>query len=130
MTIEQGNKKAHKFTHPRLPKWEAAAKIGYDPKTTFWKDFSIADLRGFAAIVDTFNNAFEEYQDDVEYIAELVLVLNHKGHWYYQVSKQYNNDEKLKKVSCLYFELYNLLHDWARKNFTGNDAKYYFNTTD
>ena len=34
---------------------ETMSIIGYEPKTTFWMDFSIADKFGIEAIVDTFN---------------------------------------------------------------------------
>lgn len=83
---EQGNAKEQEFTLPKLPQWTMAAQIGYEPKTTFWDDFSIADLYDLNAIANTFGDAFKEWRDNVEYIAELALVLNHKGHWYYQAS--------------------------------------------
>ena len=35
---------------------------GYQPKTTFWMDFSIADKFGIAAIKDTYNRAFKEWK--------------------------------------------------------------------
>lgn len=51
---------------------------GYEVQTTFWEDFSIAELCGLSAIQDTFNRAFNEWKDDYEFLTELVLVLNHK----------------------------------------------------
>lgn len=33
---------------------------GYQPKTTFWQDFEIANAFGKKAVEDTFNRAFEE----------------------------------------------------------------------
>ena len=56
----------------------AMSMIGYEPKTTFWMDFSIADKFGIEAIVDTFNHAFKEWHTDHIYLTELVMVLNHK----------------------------------------------------
>lgn len=32
---------------------------GYELQTTFWIDFTVADLFGLSAIQDTFNRAFE-----------------------------------------------------------------------
>ena len=64
---------------PTLPAWTMAAEIGYKPKTTFWQDFSIADLYGADAVQDTFNRAFDEWKTDYIYLTELVLVLNHKA---------------------------------------------------
>lgn len=127
---EQGNAKEQEFTLPKLPQWTMAEQIGYEPKTTFWDDFSIADRFDPEAIADTFRRAFTEWRHDVEHIAELVLVLNHKGHWYYQASKQYDDDEELYQMSQLYFALFRKLDDWANENFTGDDADYYFNVTD
>lgn len=94
---------------------------GYETKTTFWSDFSIADAFGNAAIIDTFERAFKEWCKDVEYITELSLVLNHKG-WFY-----YDRDNERAK---LYFNLYNEVDDWCRMNLQGEDAEYYFRVTD
>lgn len=33
---------------------------GYEPKTTFWEDFSTADKFGIDAIKETYNRAFNE----------------------------------------------------------------------
>jgi len=34
--------------------------IGYEPKTTFWTDFSIADMFGVEGVKDTYNRAKDE----------------------------------------------------------------------
>lgn len=49
---------------------------GYELQTTFWDDFTIADLFGLSAIRNTFNRAFEEWKDNYKYLTELILVLN------------------------------------------------------
>ena len=41
---------------------EAMAMTGYQPKTTFWMDFSIADRFGIEAIIDTYERDFKEWQ--------------------------------------------------------------------
>ncbi|WP_287676703.1 hypothetical protein [Bacteroides sp.] len=51
---------------------------GYDVVTTFWEDFSAADIYGIPAVTDTFNRGFEEWKGNHIYLTELVLVLNHK----------------------------------------------------
>lgn len=53
-------------------------EYGYQPKTTFWMDFSIADKFGIAAIKDTYDRAFKEWKTNHVYLTELVMVLNHK----------------------------------------------------
>ena len=43
---------------------------GYEMKTTFWDDFTIADLFGEHAIEDTFNRAFKEWKNKtVDYLS-------------------------------------------------------------
>lgn len=37
----------------------AMSMTGYEPKTTFWMDFSIADRLGIEAIVDTLQSCFQ-----------------------------------------------------------------------
>ena len=48
----------------------AMSMIGYEPKTTFWMDFSIADKFGIEAIVDTYNHAFKEWHTDHIYLTD------------------------------------------------------------
>lgn len=35
---------------------------GYEVKTKFWEDFSLAERFGLSAIQDTFNRAFKEWK--------------------------------------------------------------------
>lgn len=57
---------------------EFMKEVGYDPMTTFWEDFSIADKYGIAGVKDTYKRAFSEWKDDYKFFTELTLVLNHK----------------------------------------------------
>ena len=59
---------------------------GYETKTTFYDDFTIADRFGINAVKDTFKRAFEEWKTNVEYVTELVMVLNHKI-WHHYIGK-------------------------------------------
>ena len=97
--------------------------LGYDyeTKTTFWADFSIADLFGAAAVKDTYRRAFSEWRENVEYVAELVMVLNHKiWQWY----------EKNPALARVYNDLWEEADGWCRENLTGEDAEYYCRVTD
>ena len=38
-------------------------QIGYEEKTTFWRDFSIAELYGENGIKDTYERAKQDWQD-------------------------------------------------------------------
>ncbi len=95
---------------------------GYEMKTTFWDDFSIADAFGLQAIRDTFNNAFHSWRNDVVYITEFVMVLNWKC-WYWYDKENYI-------MSQLYSDLYYEADDWCMNNLKGKDLVYYINTTD
>ena len=122
--------KEYTIQMPKLPRWSMAEAIGYEPKTTFWEDFSIADIYGPEAIVDTFKRAFAEWRRNVTYLAELALVLNHKGCFYFAASEQRGDDKVLYNLAELYFAMYRKVDDWARENLTGEDAEYYFRVTD
>lgn len=95
---------------------------GYEPKTTFWGDFSIADMFGEKAVKDTFNRAFNEWQSNVEYLTELVMVLNWKI-WYHHE----NGHESLAR---LYNDLWEQADQWALENLKGDDKSYFLRTTD
>lgn len=94
---------------------------GYETKTTFWEDFSIADRFGISAIKDTYKRAFNEWKSNVEYITELVIVLNNK------IWQHYQHNETLARV---YDELWRKCDDWCCKNLKGDDLSYYYSTTD
>lgn len=104
-----------------LPKWNIEAVTGYVPKTTFWEDFSIADVYGAKAIQNTYNRAFSEWKSDVVYLTELTLVLNHKCWQHYQ-----KNDE----LSQLYSNLYYQAREYAVDNLEGEDFEYFYRITD
>ncbi|MBD5229540.1 MAG: hypothetical protein HDS69_05825 [Bacteroidales bacterium] len=104
-----------------LPKWNVQEFCGYEPKTTFWQDFSIADVFGADAVQDTFNRAFNEWKHDVTYLTELVMVLNHKCCCHY---------EKNESLSRLYCELYEKTNDYALKHLKGEDLSYFYQVTD
>lgn len=105
----------------KIKDWNIEAMTGYKPKTTFYMDFSIADNFGVDAIKDTYNRAFTSWKNNVEYLTELVMVLNWKIWEHYG-----NNDE--------YAEIYNTLWGetdlYATENLTGDDLSYFYQTTD
>lgn len=106
-----------------LPAWTFAAEIGYTPKTTFWADFSIADVFGADAVVDTFKRAFPEWRDNVMYLAELVLVLNHKA----IIHSETQGREILAQT---YKELWITAHNWALDNLQGSELEKYLEITE
>lgn len=51
-----------------FPRWNITELNGYEPITTFWQDFSIADKFGNKAIADTFRRAKSEWKDNYKYL--------------------------------------------------------------
>ena len=47
-------------------------------ESTFRDDFTIADRFGISGIKDTYKRAFKHWKDDLQYLTELVIVLNWK----------------------------------------------------
>lgn len=93
----------------------------YEPITTFWTDFSIADCYGKSAILDTFNRAFEEWKTDYKYLTELVIVLNHKIWQYYETNGEYG---------CLCDTLWKEADGYAAHHLKGDELKYFYEVTD
>lgn len=96
-------------------------QIGYEEKTTFWMDFSIADRFGVSAIEDTFKRAFQGWKDNVIFLTELAMVLNHKIWQHYEKNPTYGQT---------YDKLWRKVDDWAYENLKDDDLQYYLKTTD
>lgn len=89
--------------------------------TTFWQDFSIADMYGMDAVRDTYERAMNEWRDQYRYLTDLVMVLNHKI-WQHHESNQ--------GLAQLYNELWMKAEDYALTNLKGDELQYYFRVTD
>lgn len=105
----------------KISTFDSVAFCGYEQKTTFWMDFSIADRFGASAIKDTYRRAFGVWKDDTEYLTELVMVLNWKCWQYAKENPTY---------SSLYADLFYKARDWALDNLKGEDLTYFLRTTD
>ncbi len=102
--------------------WNIEAMTGYKPRTTFYEDFSIADHFGGPAVRDTYCRAFNAWQNNIEYMTELVMVLN----W-----KIFEHDHSRNWMLVeLYDELWRKANEWVLDHFDGEDLQYYFRTTD
>lgn len=101
--------------------WNITELNGYIPFTTFWSDFTIADGFGPDAVRDTFHRAFSEWKEDYKYLTELVLVLNHKI-WQHCTYRH--------ALAEVYTELYAIADRYACENLHGEEAVYFFKTTD
>jgi hypothetical protein len=106
--------------------WEMAKTVGYTPITTFWEDFSIAEKFGKQAIQDTAERAFNEWHTNVKFLAELIMVLNHKSWFWYE-----NGIEEISVIySDLYYKYNDLGWDWLETHGTEEEKHWYFETLD
>ena len=94
---------------------------GYECKTTFWQDFSIADRFGTSAVRDTFKRAFNEWKDNYIYLTELVMVLNHKIWDHYETRED---------LAVVYNELWQKADNYGLENLKGEELNYYIRTLD
>lgn len=94
----------------------------YEFKTTFWMDFSIADRFGKEAVQDTFDRAFKEWRNDVEYVTELAIVTSWKcwEHW----------EKGDNGLGVMYHDMYYEVMGCCLDHLKGEDLRYYLETTD
>ena len=100
--------------------WNIEEMTGYKPQTTFYEDFSIADMFGPRAIKDTYKRAFAEWKSNYIYLTELVMVMSWKSF------EHQDNYEYCKLYSDLYYEA----DEYACNHLKGEEQRYYFRTTD
>lgn len=105
----------------KIENWAIEEMTGYKPISTFYMDFSIADMVGVDAIKDTYDRIFKEWGHDYKYLTEVAMVLNWKiWRWYGK------NDEYAK----IYDKLWRELDQWCIDNLKGEELEYYYKTTD
>ena len=100
---------------------EFVLENGYKLKTTFWDDFSIADMFGERGISDTYKRAFDEWKGNYIYLTELVMVLNHKIWQHYESNQE---------IAALYDELWRFADNYAMENLMGDELNYFYQVTD
>lgn len=111
----------------KIRDWNIKAITGYKPITSFYRDFSIAELYGSSAIEDTFNRAFEEWKDNFKYLTELVMVLNWKIHEHFS---NIEYDKRADEFCDIYTRLWSETDKYAQDNLEGNELRYFYQTTD
>lgn len=90
-------------------------------KTTFFTDFTFAEMFWEKAIRETYQRCLKERSNDVRYFTEFVVALNWKiWEWY----------EKDKKVAKVYDELRRQADLLALEIFKWKDKDYYLRETD
>lgn len=99
-------------TVTRFPRrWTQSEQIG-ELTTTFTGDFNIAeDISGLKGVRSTFATAFNEWKDDVRYMANLAIVTNMKCWEHYG-----SGNEELSRE---YGEEYHRVNDWVWSEESG-----------
>lgn len=100
--------------------------MGYEYFTTFWQDFDIAEAYGEQAIRDTAKRAFEEWKDDVKYLTELVMIINHKCWDFYRKGV----DTMTELYGDIYYEYHEKALDYLEAKGNEEDIRYYIRTLD
>lgn len=95
-------------------------EIGYQRKTTFYSDLSIAEwMGGIKAVRDTYKKVMKSWKGNIKYLTEFVMCLNHKS-WEFANDGFMNRTTKLPSVKTkeeqqmwvdLYIELYHQAYD-------------------
>lgn len=107
--------------------FEMNLREDYNRKTTYTSDFSIAEwyvpIEGMSAIVNTLRNALTNWRDNIEFFAEIIIVLNMKA-WEHSArsNRQYAEmySELYLDAKCLYFDWFdsdNKKHDKAMEYY-------------
>lgn len=104
--------------------WNIEEMTGYKPISTFYTDFGIAEWYGENAIRDTYERAVDGWKDSIEWLTEIVMVLNWK------IWEHYHRDND--RLARLYDELWREAQGEVHKRFDGNDEaiSYYYRTID
>lgn len=99
-------------------------ECGHERKTTFFSDLSIAEwCEREKGVRDTYERVIKEWLDDIEYITEFSVCLNHK------IWQHYEDNEPLARV---YNELWNKCVDEIYTHYAQDEKalSYYYRITD
>ena len=112
--------------------FERNLRSDYERKTTYTSDFSNAEwcvsIEGMSAIAFTLHNALTNWYDDIEFFAEILLVINLKS-WEHAAR---GNNEYGKMYSELFYMVQALYFDWFDSDNKQHDKamKYYYDYID
>lgn len=106
----------------RISTWRIKEITGYEPITTFYEDFSIADRFGHSAVKDTYRRGLETAVSlGYKYLTEFVMALNWK------IWEHYERNEALAR---LYNDLWEKADIYAQEHLKGEELSYYYRTLD
>ncbi len=106
----------------KIKDWNIEQATGYKPITTFYTDFSIADMFGEKGVKDTYKRGLQDavcmgYKE----LTEFVMALNWK------IWEHYETNEQLAEV---YNTLWRKAQQYAIDHLKGEELSYYYRTTD
>lgn len=101
--------------------WNPQETIGYEPKSTYYSDMSIAEPFGKKAILDTYKHAMKFHGKDVEMMAELAMIFSWKSLEHY---------EKNDALSALYSDLYYRHCDFVCNTFEPEAVQKFYEIID
>ena len=118
----------------KLPVWPIKEMTGYEPCTTFWQDFSIADVFALDgtepdAVIDTHRRSWPHQKEmtlGIQGLTEYIMVLNWKI-WEHHAKQ---SDPRHARLATIYNDLWRETDNWAMNNLTGDNLDYYIATTD
>lgn len=119
---EFGGQAVFAYAHWCERNFELNLRKDYKRKTTYTSDFSIAEwcvgVEGMESIADTLRNALVYWHDSIEFLAEIIIVLNLKS-WEHGARGNYNYSqmygELYLEAKCLYFDWFDNSHPKHKK---------------
>ena len=113
----------------------------YKRQTTFYSDLSIAEWTGgIKGIKDTYKNVMKSWKNNLKYLTEFVMCLNHKA-WEFADDGYLSRGNRLRWVTTeeqkdelanLYSELYSQAYAEVEKMFAkdSDSLSYFYNVLD
>ena len=111
--------------------FEKNLREDYERKTTFTADFSIAEWAEQVekgAIIDTFKRAINEWHNNIEYFAELIIAVNMKC-WEHHARGKNNLSELYGELYYIAKDMYFTWFDESNKDYQ-KAMDYYFDYVD
>ena len=96
-------------------------ECGKERKTTFFSDLSIAECYGFDAVKETYRDVMASWGDNLDFMCEWVVALNHKIWQHY---------EENKELARVYDDLWRKADDYCRNHFKGEELYEYYSYID
>lgn len=94
---------------------------GYVMTTSFFRDFTIAETYGAAAVQDTYNKIFAKWKNEYVHLSELSIVTNNLM-WHHHKEGQTSQSELCE----LYKKLYLKTDSYAHDHLTGEHLNFYY----